>query len=87
MKKVKQVVKAKYWVPVTERALLVRVNRKLTKERQESLKAAKGKARETLGAYYLLDLRRNEVKATNVQLEPYARKLGVLKLYEALIRK
>jgi hypothetical protein len=57
MKKVKQVVKAKYWVPVTERALLVRVNRKLTKEGQESLKAAKGKARETLGAYYLLDLR------------------------------
>jgi hypothetical protein len=25
------------------------------------------------------------VKATHVQLEPYARKLGVLELYEALV--
>jgi hypothetical protein len=65
--------------------LLVRVNRKLAKEGQERLKAAKGKARETLGAYYVLDLRRNEVKATHVQLEPYARKLGVLEPYEALV--
>jgi hypothetical protein len=85
MGKVKRVVKAKSCVPVTERALLVRVNRKLTKEGQERLKATKGKARETLGDYYLLDLRRNQVKATHVQLEPYARKLGVLELYEALV--
>jgi hypothetical protein len=83
MGKIKRVVKAKC-VPVTERALLVRVNRKLTKEGQERLKAAKGKARETLGDYYLLDLRRNEVKAPHVQLEPYARELGVLEPYEAL---
>jgi hypothetical protein len=87
MGNVKRAVKSKCCVPVTERALLVRLNRKLTKEGQERLKAAKGKARETLGDYYLLDLGGNEVKATHVQLEPYARKLGVLEPYEALICK
>jgi hypothetical protein len=69
--------KVKSGVPVTTRALVQRINRKLSAldggdPRAEQVRAARGKARETLGEFYLLDL------------DALGRKLGVLRAWERL---
>ncbi len=77
--------KAKVCVPVAEKALLMRINRKLAKEGRLQVKKLRGElARTELGDFYLLDLNRNAIKATHLDLEAYARELGVLAPYEAL---
>ena len=74
---------AKPSVPVSERALLARINRHLAPA--AVLKKAKGaRARAELGDFYLLDLRRNVPCRPRVKLEAYGRELGVLAPYERL---
>ena len=70
-------------VAVTERALVQRINRKLAKD-QEVVKKARGAATRDLGDYYRLDAFRNAVMESNVDLEALGRKLGVLRVFEAL---
>jgi hypothetical protein len=69
-------------VPVSERALIQRINRAL-REDDRVLKATRGeRARLDLGYFYILDTRRNFVVAKECNLEVIGRELGVLADYE-----
>jgi hypothetical protein len=71
-------------VPVTERALLQRINRKLAPEWQAVRKLRGDSHVHDLGRFYGLDTYRNTIEATHIDLEAWGRELGVLAPYEAL---
>ena len=72
-------------VPVSTRALVQRINRKLKAE-ESVLKASRGaRAQQDLGDYYLLDWRTNAVHAKDVDPEDLGRELGVLKAWERVL--
>ena len=80
-------------VPVSERALIQRINRKLNADRPtprqsgtiDVLKRARGaRAELDLGRHYVIDLRSNCVLHKDVDLEEFGRELGVLRPYEAV---
>jgi hypothetical protein len=74
-------------VPVTKRALLQRINRKLVEE-GEVLKTARGEiAQNDLGTFYVLDINKNTVAAHDVDPETLGRKLGVLRPWEHIVDK
>jgi hypothetical protein len=69
-------------VPVTMRALIARINRKLAPEGKR-LKIVRGwKARSDLGDYYILNPNRNWIVGHHVDPEGLGRKLGVLEGWE-----
>lgn len=69
-------------VPVTMRALVQRINRKL-KEDDRVLKASRGeRARLDLGDFYVLDVSINGIAEKQVDPEDLGRELGVLQPYE-----
>jgi hypothetical protein len=70
-------------VPVTEKALYQRINRKL-RDDGETLKRARGAAWTTLGEYYVVNLERNYVSQHHVDLEEYGRELGALQPFESV---
>jgi hypothetical protein len=70
-------------VPITSRALIQRINRKLAPD-QETLKTARGALQNEVGEHYVLDLFHNRVTTKDVNLETLGRKLGVLKPWEVL---
>jgi len=76
--------------PVTERALLARINRKLKTEGRV-LKVKRGNWRNDIsGPYYLVDVKNNSVIAgasahNRIDLEKFARKLGTLEEYEEIV--
>ena len=71
-------------VPVTQRALIQRINRALEKEGQ-ILKTTRGnKWRSSLGDYYVVDLNRNTMISTHVDLEELGREIKVLAPYESM---
>lgn len=72
-------------VPVTRRALIQRVNRVLAKDGQ-AVKATRGRAAESLGCYFRLDIKHKTVLARNVNLEQLGRELGALRGWESLAR-
>ena len=67
-------------VPVSDRALIQRINRKLAPEQQ--MKVARGRAEMTLGRYYIVD--RHGVTAWNCDLAEWGREVGVLAPHEEL---
>jgi hypothetical protein len=73
-------------VPVTERALQQRVNRKL-RDNEQVLQVTRGARAEEagFGPYHLVDRRRNVIINKNVDLEEYGRELGVLTPYERMV--
>ena len=80
-------------VPVSERAPIQRINRKLDCDRPtarqsgsiEMLKTARGaRAEHDLGRHYIIDLRGNVVLRKDVDIEELGRELGVLRPYEAV---
>jgi hypothetical protein len=72
-------------IPVSERALIQRIKRRLKPDGM-TLKQTRGvRARLDLGYFYVLDLTRNFALDTNVNIETYGRELGVLTDYETLI--
>ncbi len=73
-------------VPVTERALLQRINRVLANEGKQLQKARGGTARLELGDYYSVNVRRNFVVQKDVDLEELGRKLNSLRPYESLVK-
>lgn len=69
-------------VPVTMRALIQRINRKLRPD-DEMLKVARGeRARAQLGDYYAIDFNRNIVTAQHVDPEKWGREMNVLAPWE-----
>jgi hypothetical protein len=81
-------------VPVTARALFQRINRKL-KENNQAIRTARGfwdgprsqnhwHEDNNLGRYYVIDVHRNALMDSHVNLEQLGRKLGVLAEWEKL---
>lgn len=71
-------------VPVTLRAVIQRINRKLAPD-NEVLKAARGaRMQQEVGDYYIVDFSKNAVTRMDADPEKLARELGVLKDWETL---
>ena len=72
-------------VPVSERALFARVNRKLAKEGQ-MLRRCKESSRafSDLGYLYIVDTHSNTIIALNCDLENLAREVGAIAHWERL---
>lgn len=71
--------------PVSERALIARINRALKREDDlAQLKTCRedSRAYSTCGRYYIVDHSRNTITATHVDLENLGRELGVLADHE-----
>ena len=69
--------------PVGERALRVRLRRKLEAEGQ-GLRKSRWRQIAKLGEYYVIDVRRGSVLSANIDLEALARERGVLRSWEEL---
>jgi hypothetical protein len=70
--------------PVSLRALVQRINRKLVHE-NEQLKATRGdRWRHEQGDYYIVDHSRRWIVAKHVDVEELGRELGVLAEFEAI---
>lgn len=69
-------------VPVSLRALIQRINRKLAAEGECLKKARSAKAQQDLGDYYIIEISRNLVFGKDVDLEQLGRKIGALKSWE-----
>lgn len=70
--------------PVSERALLQRINRKLRRE-DEVLKVSRtARMVSSVGRYYVVDVLRNIVSCQHVDPESLGRDLGVLREWEEL---
>lgn len=75
-------------VPVTMRALMQRINRKLRADDRQ-LRAARGEgnARHALGDFYLVDFNRNAVIEKDVDPEALGRELAVLRPWEQIVKE
>lgn len=71
--------------PISERALVARINRKLDHS-DEALKKCRVNSRwySTLGDYYLVNNQSNTIVAYHVDIEDLARNCGVLNEWEVL---
>lgn len=70
--------------PVSTRALIQRINRKLATEQQQ-LKATRGERwRNELGDYYIIDVNINGIIAKHVDLEKLGREMECLPKWETL---
>jgi len=69
-------------VPVTMRALIQRINRKLAAQGEKLKTYRGGRSEVQLGRYYIIDVRRNFLVAGNQDPEGLGRELGVLKEWE-----
>jgi hypothetical protein len=71
-------------IPVTERALIQRVNRVLRSDGR-ILKVSRGDgARREVGRYYVVGFDRNAVRTLHVDIQELARELGVMRSFERL---
>jgi hypothetical protein len=76
----------KQTIPVTERALIQRINRKLRQD-GEVMKVARGAQAESQhGRYYTIDLHRNYLIHDHLDPETVGREIGVLAEYEHMVR-
>lgn len=80
-------------VPVSKRALIQRINRKLRADADGDSLANRvhatrgGRARQELGEYYLLHTRQNRILEADVDLEAFGRKVKALEPWEQLERE
>lgn len=72
---------------VTERAVVMRINRVLKKNDNQLKKYRGGLWWRDLGDYYILDLSHNNILEGHVDIELIARELGVLKDYEKIEKR
>jgi hypothetical protein len=70
-------------VPVSMRALIARINRKL-KADDEKLCATRERWRGNLGDYFIVSLTSNIITCRHVDVEELARDIGVLRACERL---
>ena len=72
---------------VSERALIARINRKLSASGWERLRTSRGAQMEqNVGRHYILDLSHDVVIQTHVNIENLARELGTMTELENLAR-
>lgn len=71
-------------VPVTERALIQRINRRIHDDDLIVKKSRSARMVQDCGEYYVLDWRLNGVILTEIDLEDYAREVGALQPFEEL---
>lgn len=71
--------------PVSEKALIARINRKL-KHENESLKKTRPDSKwiNDLGDYYLVHTLLNTIEAQHINLDEFAREIGVLADFEKI---
>ena len=69
-------------VPVSRRALIQRINRKLPGHETLKTNRAPGSNRRELGRYFIVDEYNNSITCQFVDLEKLGRELGVLRGYE-----
>jgi hypothetical protein len=72
-------------VPVSERALIQRINRKIHDDELVVRTTRGGRAEIDLGRHYVVNWRINGVHEANINLEDYGRKLEVLEPWERLV--
>jgi len=72
-------------VPVTERALIQRINRRLSRDLKQLKTSRTANTQEMVGKYFVVDTFRNAVIETNVDPEEFGRKLEVLQLWEEVV--
>ncbi len=72
-------------VPVTLRAVVQRINRKLAGGDEKLRKNRGQRDWGDLGDYYIINTNRNFLVAGHVDPEAYARELGVLKPWESMV--
>jgi hypothetical protein len=73
-------------VPVSQRALIQRINRALAKDDRKLCKTRGGvQARIDCGEFYILETRRNLMLDKDVSPEAWGRELGVLHEYEHVV--
>ena len=73
-------------VPVSERALIQRINRKLAAQDEIVRTARGGRAEQDLGRYFIVDVRIGGVVHSDIDLEEWGRELAVLRSYERLVQ-
>ena len=72
-------------VPISSRALIARINRSLRDARKQLIASRPNSASLTeIGRYYVVDVAGNRVIRKHVELEAYAREIGVLRAWERL---
>lgn len=71
-------------IPVSSRALVQRINRKLRIDDEVLKKTRPNSVWNELGDYYILDFNRNRITAKDVDIEELGRELGVLHPQEEL---
>jgi hypothetical protein len=74
----------KVGIPVTERALIQRINRVLRRDGRILKVTRAEQAVREVGQYYVLGLDRNAVRTLHVDIQELARELGVLRSFERL---
>jgi hypothetical protein len=72
-------------VPVSERALIQRLNRKIWHDDLMVKTTRGGRAEIDLGRHYVLNWRINGITYKNIDLKDYGREYGVLAPYERLV--
>jgi hypothetical protein len=73
-------------IPISMRALIARINRKLRPD-NEALRAARGaRAKRDFGCYYVVNLNRNLVVAHHVNPEDLGRKLAAMREWEQVVQ-
>lgn len=77
----------KQTVPVTMRALIQRINRKLAKQSQVLKKVRGERARFDLGDYFIINTDRNILMYKQTDPEALGRELGVLELWESVVQE
>jgi hypothetical protein len=70
--------------PISLRALIARINRKLAHEEQALKKLRSERWFNDLGNYYVVDLNRNAIMRTHVDPQELGRDLGVLNKWESV---
>jgi hypothetical protein len=74
-------------IKITERALLLRINRALKPDGQQLRVARTQQTESSVGRYFIVDLKRSAIKTQHVNLEKFARELGALQPWEELESK
>jgi hypothetical protein len=72
-------------IPVTERAIVARLKRFLARDDFRLVRSRNPETRATAGELFVLDVRENAITEDHhLDLEEFARKMGVLQAYEHL---
>jgi hypothetical protein len=74
-------------VPVTMRALLQRINRKVAAQGEQLKKTRSSRWRNELGDFFTISTGRNVITARHVNPEKYGRELGVLEPWESVVEE